>query len=445
MTAETPGSPGAAPGHGGPSVEAVWRLESPRLVAALVRITRDVDRAEDLAQDALVAALQQWPRTGTPTRPGAWLMTVAKRRAVDQIRHRVTAEAGHEQIARSMDRTGPADGGDDVMRLADPDRIDDDVLRLMFLTCHPTLSDASRVALTLRLVGGLSTEEIARALLANQSTVAQRLARAKKTLAAHRAAFENPDGAERLERIPAVLAVLYLIFNEGYSATAGDAWSRPDLCHEALRLGRVLVGLLPRSAEALGLLALMNFQASRLAARTGSDGVPVLLLQQNRRRWDRFAINQGRQALDAARRLEPTDPGPYQLQAELAACHSTAVVAEDTDWARIAGLYAVLGRTNPSPVIELNRAVAVAHSAGPQQALDIVDGIADDPQLAGYHLLPAVRADLLIRLDRLDEARRELTRAAELTGNEAERGMLLRRLDDLGRPQNPGRPENPGR
>ncbi len=436
MTADRPvGAEAAgrgAPGPAWPAIEVVWRLESPRLIAALVRITRDVDEAEDLAQDALVAALEQWPRTGRPAQPGAWLMTVAKRRAVDHIRHRVTAEAKHDQIARSLERAGAAEGGDDVPHLADPDRIDDDVLRLMFLTCHPTLSDASRVALTLRLVGGLSTEEIARALLAGPSTVAQRLARAKKTLAAHRAAFENPDGIDRLERIPAVLAVLYLIFNEGYAATSGDAWSRPDLCQEALRLGRLLVGLLPGSAEALGLLALMNFQASRLAARTGPDGMPVLLLEQNRRRWDRFAINQGLRALDAARRIEPADPGPYQLQAELAACHSRAVVAEDTDWARIADLYGALARTQPSPVVELNRAVAVSHAIGPQTALDIVDGLVDDPQIAGYHLLAAVRADLLIRLDRLDEARRELARAAELTGNEAERGMLLRRLDGLG-------------
>ena len=307
------------------------------------------------------------------------------------------------------------------MQLADPDHVDDDVLRLMFLACHPALSESSRVALTLRLLGGLTTEEIARALLASPATVGQRLARAKTTLAAHRAAFDNPDAAERLERVPAVMAVVYLIFNEGYSATVGADWVRPDLCQEALRLGRVLVGLVPRDAEAWGLLALMNFQASRLAARTGSDGLPVLLLEQNRRLWDRFAINRGTAALDASRRLAGSRPGPYQLQAELAACHARAVVAQDTDWARIAELYAVLGRLQPSPVIELNRAVAVAHADGPEAALRLVDALAVDDALADYHLVAAVRADLLLRVGRTQEARRELARAAELTGNEAER------------------------
>ena len=400
----TPGPPrdfaGSAPQSTQPSIEAIWRLESPRLLAALVRITRDVDQAEDLAQEALVAAMEQWPRTGQPARPGAWLMTVAKRRAVDQIRHAMTAQGKHEQIARELAidaRTGDA-WTRDIVQLADPDHVDDDVLRLMFLACHPALSESSRVALTLRLLGGLTTEEIARALLASPATVGQRLARAKTTLAAHREAFDNPDAAERLERVPAVMAVVYLIFNEGYSATVGADWARPDLCQEALRLGRVLVGLVPRDAEAWGLLALMNFQASRLAARTGSDGLPVLLLEQNRRLWDRFAINRGTAALDASRRLAGSRPGPYQLQAELAACHARAVVAQDTDWARIAELYAVLGRVQPSPVIELNRAVAVAHADGPEAALRLVDALAVDDALADYHLVAAVRADLLLRV-----------------------------------------------
>lgn len=413
------------------AVEAVWRIESPRLIAGLTRLVHDIGVAEELAQDALVAALEQWPRDGVPRNPGAWLMTTAKRRGIDLIRRneafaRKLSLLGHEletaQGAAAFD--GPGD--DD-----DSDGIEDDLLRLVFVACHPVLSREARVALTLRLLGGLTTEEVARAFLTAEPTVAQRIVRAKRTLAREKVPFEVPQGAELAQRLASVLEVVYLIFNEGYSATAGDDWMRPGLCEDALRLARVLQGLMPAEPEVHGLAALLEVQASRSPART-KDGAPVMLPDQDRRRWDRLLIHRGFAALaraDAAARARGAAPGPYALQAAIAACHAQAVRAEDTDWPRIAGLYRALAATAPSPVVELNRAVAVGMAEGPAAGLALADVLAEGGELEGYHLLPSVRGDLLARLGRTAEAREEFLRAAALTRNGAERMLLLGRAE----------------
>jgi RNA polymerase sigma factor (sigma-70 family) len=407
------------------AVEAVWRIESARVIAGLARLVRDVGLAEELAQDALVAALEQWPREGVPDNPGAWLMSVGRRRAIDLIRRnerlaRKVAEIGHELEVSGADRS--AADYDGVLG----DEIEDDLLRLVFVSCHPVLSTEARVALTLRLLGGLTTDEIARAFLAPESTVAQRIVRAKRTLADAGVPFEVPEPAERPARLASVLEVLYLIFNEGYSATAGDDWVRPALCEEALRLGRILAGLMPAEAEVHGLVALMELQASRLRARVGPNGEPVLLLDQDRRRWDRLLIRRGFAALERSAALgQPA--GPYAVQAAIAACHAGARTAAETDWDRIATLYAALATLAPSPVVELNRAVAVGMAAGPEAGLKLVDELVDDPALKGYHLLPSVRGDLLAKLGRRGEARAEFERAAALTRNARERALLLDR------------------
>lgn len=402
------------------AVEAVFRIESARIIAAVARIVRDVGIAEEIAQDALVAALEQWPATGVPDRPGAWLTTTAKRRAIDLVRRRETyarklAEAGRELT----DPPVPAEpSGSDATA-----EIDDDLLRLIFTACHPVLGTEARIALTLRLLGGLTTDEIARAYLAPEATVAQRIVRAKRRLASAGVPFEVPGEAERTERLASVLEVLYLIFNEGYSATAGDDWVRPALCEDALRLARVLAGLMPAEAEVHGLLALLEIQASRIGARVGALGEAVLLADQNRSRWNQLLVHRGFAALLRAGELGGR-PGPYAIQAAIAACHAQAPTYEETDWHRIAALYAALP---PSPVVELNRAVAVSMAEGPAAALAIVDVLAKEPVLSGYHLLPSVRGDLLERLGRGEEARAEFARAAGLTRNAAERGLLLRR------------------
>ncbi|MFI0900360.1 RNA polymerase sigma factor [Streptomyces sp. NPDC020983] len=412
------------------AVEAVWRIESPRLVAGLTRLVHDIGVAEELAQDALVAALEQWPRDGVPRNPGAWLMTTAKRRGIDLVRR-------NEAFARKLQLLGheleTARGAAAFEQPAD-DTIEDDLLRLVFVACHPVLSREARLALTLRLLGGLTTDEIARAFLVAEPTVAQRIVRAKRTLAKEKVPFEVPYGAELADRLASVLEVVYLVFNEGYSATAGDDWMRPALCEDALRLARVLQGLLPAEPEVHGLAALLEIQASRSAARTAPDGAPVTLLEQDRRRWDRLLIHRGFAALaraDAAARTRGTAPGPYALQAAIAACHAQAVRAEDTDWARIAGLYRALGAAAPSPVVELNRAVAVSMAEGPAAGLALADAVASGGALDGYHLLPSVRGDLLARLGRTADARAEFTRAAALTRNTAERALLLRRAAAL--------------
>jgi RNA polymerase sigma factor (sigma-70 family) len=412
------------------AVETVWRMESARLIAGLARIVRDVGTAEELAQDALIAALEQWPVDGVPDRPGAWLMAVGRRRAVDLIRRRETLHRKVEQLGHELG-TAPDTSQAELEAVVD-DAIEDDLLRLIFVACHPALSTEARVALTLRMLGGLSTDEIARAFLIPETTVAQRIVRAKKSLAQLRVPFAVPPPAERAERLTSVLDVLYLIFNEGYSATAGDDWVRPELCSEALRLGRVLAGLMPAEAEVHGLVALLQIQASRLRARTGPGGAPVLLMDQDRSRWDRILIGRGLMALDEALELAPS-PGPYALQAAIAACHARARRAEDTDWVGIATLYGDLVDLTRSPVAELNRAVAVSMAYGPAEALPIVDALLAVPALAGYHLLPSVRGDLLARLGRPDEARAELERAAGLTRNGAERTLLLDRAAELGR------------
>ena len=398
-------------------VERVWKAEAARLVAGLTRMTRDLALAEDLAQDALVQALEQWPESGVPDNPGAWLMAVSKRRAIDSFRRAerlraLTPSLAEEPVVPDLD--------------AAVDVIDDDVLRLMFMSCHPVLSTETRVALTLRLVGGLSTREIARAYLSAEATVAQRISRAKRTLAEAGVPFEVPTGPERPERLASVLEVVYLIFNEGYSATAGDDWTRPDLCREALRLARLLAGLAPREPEVHGLVALLELQASRLPARVGPDGSPVLLTDQDRGRWDRGLIGSGLAALRRA-----TGTGPYALQAAIAACHAVAPSVPETDWARIASLYDTLAASTGSPVVELNRAVAVSHAYGPAAALEIVDRLAAAPALRGYHLLPSVRGDLLESLGRHAESRAEFTRAAGMTTNEQERALLLARAARL--------------
>ncbi|MEV7802973.1 RNA polymerase sigma factor [Microbispora sp. NPDC088329] len=406
------------------AIEAVWRIESARLVAGLARLVDDVGLAEELAQDALLIALEQWPEAGVPENPGAWLMATAKHRAIDHLRRRTRYERKLQEIGRGIESRPEPDPDADM-----DDHIRDDMLRLIFTACHPALTTDARVALTLRLLGGLSTGEIARAFLAGEPTVAQRIVRAKRTLAAKGVRFEMPAPADLAERLASVLEVVYLIFNEGYSATAGNDWTRPDLCHEALRLGRLLAGLLPREAEVHGLAALMELQASRLRARTGPGGAPVLLPDQDRRLWDRLLIRRGLRALERAESLGGAF-GPYALQAAIAACHARAPRPEDTDWERVAALYRVLAHVSPSPVVELNRAVAVAMADGPARGLEVADAVAADKALRGYPQLPAVRGDLLARLGRTDEARREFERAAALTGNERERALFLARAAD---------------
>ena len=408
-------------------LDALWRMESPKLLARLARITGNLDTAEELAQDVLLAALERWPREGVPDSPAAWLMTAAKHRGIDHVRQRQLHARKQDEFGIELSLHGADMQGDDAQRFADDD-IGDDLLRLLFASCHPVLPMESRVALTLRLLGGLSTPEIARAFLQQEATVAQRIVRAKRTLAEKQVAFEVPRKAELPERLDAVLEVLYLVFNEGYAATSGEDWMRPALCEEALRLGRVLAGLLPREPDVFGLLALMELQASRMPARTQADGSPVLLADQQRSRWDRLQIQRGLQALEHARRLGGAE-GRYALQAALAACHARAPRFEDTDWAGIAALYARLMRVAPSPVVELNRAVAVGRAQGAASALPIVDALADEAKLRDYAPLPAVRGDLLQQLGRLDEARTEFTRAAALTGNARERVALLARAD----------------
>ncbi|MFC4003349.1 RNA polymerase sigma factor [Prauserella oleivorans] len=402
------------------AIDAVWRIESARLIAGLARMTHDVGVAEELAQDALVAALEQWPESGVPENPGAWLMAVAKRRAIDQFRRQERFARKAEELGRDLEsRAEPEPEVDDI---------GDDLLRLVFTACHPVLSSEARVALTLRLLGGLTTDEIARAFLVPETTVAQRIVRAKRTLARKKVPFEVPQGAELAPRLSSVLEVVYLIFNEGYSATAGDDWMRPELCAEALRLGRVLAHLVPKEPEVHGLVALLEIQASRARARDGPAGEPILLLEQDRSRWDRLLIRRGLAALDRAEAL--TDRlGPYALQAAIAACHARARTADETDWRRIATLYGELGTIMPSPVVELNRAVAVAMAYGPEAGLELVDALATEPALARYHLLPSVRGDFLTKLGRHAEARPEFERAAELTRNQRERDLLLARAE----------------
>lgn len=391
-------------------------------------MTRDVGLAEELAQDALVAALEQWPETGVPRNPGAWLMTIAKRRAIDLFRRNETLGRKLDEIGREAEQLGEG-VLPDFDAVLDDEQIEDDLLRLVFTACHPVLSTQARVALTLRMLGGLSTDEIARAFLVKESTVAQRIVRAKKTLAEAKVPFETPVGGERVARVPAVLEVIYLIFNEGYSATRGDDWMRPALCEDALRLGRVLAGLMPGEPEVHGLVALMEIQASRSAARTGPNGEPVLLMDQDRSRWDRLLIQRGRTALARSEQLADGMYGPYSAQAAIAACHAVAVAPEETDWARIAALYAGLAQLTPSPVIELNRAVAVSMAEGPEAGLALVDKLLTEPALKNYHLLPSVRGDFLYKLGRRDEARAEFERAAKMTGNERERVLLLERAE----------------
>jgi RNA polymerase sigma-70 factor, ECF subfamily len=409
-------------------IEAVWRMESAKLIAGLARIVRDVGLAEDLAQDALLAALERWPQTGVPDNPGAWLMATAKHRAVDQVRRRAMLERKHEQLGHELEAQQEAAVPD--LDAAIDDHVGDDLLRLMFTACHPVLSTDARVALTLRLLGGLTTDEIARAFLVPEPTIAQRIVRAKRTLSESGVPFEVPRGAEFHARLGSVLQAIYLVFNEGYSATAGDEWLRPALCEDALRLGRILAELVPKEPEAHGLVALMEIQASRSAARVTADGEPVLLLDQVRTRWDHLLIHRGLAALERAESLNEVR-GSYTLQAAIAACHARAHTAEETDWHRIAELYRELAELTRSPIVELNRAVAVSMAFGPALGLDLVDALRDEPALAGYHLYPAVRADLLTKLGRVSEARAELERAASLTRNERERALLLERAERL--------------
>ena len=407
------------------AIDAVWRIESPKLIAGLARIVRDVAIAEDLAQDALVAALEQWPEEGIPRNPGAWLMTAAKRRAIDHLRRSKLLNRKHEELGTGLQaierRVPDLEGAIDAMN-ADTG---DDLLRLMFIACHPVLPPEGRLALTLRLLGGLTTDEIARAFLVSESTVAQRIVRAKRTLTREQVPYEVPIGAERGARLSSVLEVIYLIFNEGYSATAGDEWMRPALCEDALRLGRILAELAPQEAEVHGLVALMEIHASRSRARVNASGEPVLLMDQNRGVWDRVLIGRGLAALARAEQLGGR--GPYVLQAAIAACHAKAPTAADTDWTRITALYAELASVAPSPVVELNRAVAVGMAHGPAVGLAIADSLRETARLSDYHLLPAVRADFLLKLGRLDEARSEFERAAALTQNARERALLLER------------------
>jgi RNA polymerase sigma factor (sigma-70 family) len=406
------------------TIDAVWRIESPRLIAGLARMVHDVGLAEDLAQDALVAALERWPKSGVPENPGAWLMTTAKRRAIDRLRRGELLERKHEELGREIEARQ-----DETLAELDTaidDDVGDDLLRLVFISCHPVLSTEARVALTLRLLGGLTTDEIARAFLVPEPTVAQRIVRAKRTLGEAHVPFEVPRGAELASRLSSVLEVIYLVFNEGYSATAGDDWMRPALCEDALRLGRILAELAPKEPEVHGLVALMEIQASRSRARVGPTGEPVLLLDQDRSRWDHVLIRRGLAALERAEKLGGA-LGPYALQAAIAACHARARTAAETDWARIAALYDDLARLTPSPVVELNRAVAVAMASGPAAGLELVDALTSEPSLENYHLLPSVRGDLLAKLGRSREARSEFERAASLTRNARERTLLLER------------------
>jgi RNA polymerase sigma factor (sigma-70 family) len=409
------------------AIDAVWRIESPRLIAGLARIVRDVGLAEELAQDALVAALEQWPQSGVPDNPGAWLMATAKHRAVDLLRRLKRLESKYETLGRELEGRHLTVSDFDA---ALDDDIGDDLLRLMFIACHPVLSTEARVALTLRLIGGLTTDEIARAFLVPGPTIAQRIVRAKRTLAEAHIPFELPGQAERAARLSSVLEVLYLIFNEGYSATAGDDWMRPALCEDALRLGRILAELALQEPEVHGLVALMEIQASRTNARTGPSGEPILLLDQDRARWNRILVRRGLAALDRAEKLGGA-LGPYALQAAIAACHATARNADETDWVRIAALYDALAQIAPSPIVELNRAVALGMAFGPAAGLEIVDALTDEPSLKSYHLLPSVRGDLLAKLGRHAEARAEFERAATLTKNARERELLLERASKL--------------
>jgi RNA polymerase sigma-70 factor, ECF subfamily len=433
--------------HG--AIDAVWRIESAKVIAGLTRIVRDVGLAEDLAQEALLVALEEWPKSGVPENPGAWLMSTAKHRAIDQLRRGAMLERKHEELGRevavremkvphleaALDATLDAGSG---TRIATQPDTDDDLLRLVFMTCHPVLPTEGRVALTLRLLGGLSTDEIARAFLVSEPTIAQRIVRAKRTLTEKQVPFETPRAAELAARLASVLEVIYLIFNEGYSATAGDDWMRPALCDNALRLGRILAELMPREAEVHGLVSLMEIQASRAHARVGPDGAPVLLLDQNRAHWDQLLIGRGLAALKRVEQLGGSR-GPYALQAAIAACHARARTPQETDWARIVGLYGELAELTPSPVIELNRAVALGMLFGPAAGLRLVDALGQEPALKGYHLLPSVRGDLLAKLGRLEEAGAEFERAATLTRNTRERELLLERSASCARGQAPVR------
>jgi RNA polymerase sigma-70 factor, ECF subfamily len=411
------------------AIEAVWRIESARLIAGLARIVRDLGLAEDLAQDALVAALERWPESGVPDNPGAWLMATAKNRAIDLMRRDATLARKQEELAREVGARFAMDRAD--FEAAMDDEVGDDLLGLIFTCCHPLLSQEARVALTLRLLGGLATPEIARAFLVKESTIAQRLVRAKRTLRDAKVPFEVPRGEQLQARLPSVLEVIYLVFNEGYAATAGEDWIRPALCEEALRLGRILAALAPREPEAHGLIALLEIQASRNAARLDPDGAPILLLDQNRSRWDPLLIGRGLAALERAEGLRGP-LGPYGLQAAIAACHARAREPGETDWVRIAALYDALSQIAPSPVVELNRAVALTMAFGPEAGLELLDRIAAEPALAGYHLLPSVRGDTLAKLGRLEEAEAEFRRAASLTANARERELLLRRAAECG-------------
>ena len=411
------------------AIDAVWRIESARLIAGLARMVRDVGLAEEIAQDVLVTALERWPESGVPDNPGAWLMAAAKNRAVDHLRRGRRIERKHEELRHVIE-----DGGGAALpeqEAAIDDDVGDDLLRLVFTACHPVLSTDARVALTLRLLGGLTTEEIARAFLVPVPTVAARIVRAKRTLAEARVPFEVPRGAELVAQLSSVLEVIYLVFNEGYAATAGDDWMRPALCEDALRLGRILAGLVPEEPEVHGLVALMEIQASRSRARVGPSGQPILLLDQDRALWDQLLVRRGLAALERAEALGGAR-GPYALQAAIAACHARARAAEETNWARIVVLYEVLAEVEPSPIVELNHAVAVAMAFGPAAGLALVDALSSDPALAGYHLVPSVRGDLLAKVGRFDEARAELERAAALTGNERQRALLLERAAACG-------------
>ncbi|HUC39645.1 MAG TPA: RNA polymerase sigma factor [Gemmatimonadales bacterium] len=410
------------------AIDAVWRIESARLIAGLARVVGDIGVAEDLAQDALVAALEQWPQSGVPDNPGAWLMATAKHRAIDHLRRRKMQDRKHEHLGRELDERQVSPEAE----LADAidDHVGDDLLSLIFTACHPVLTTEARTALTLRLLGGLTTDEIARAFLVSKATIQQRIVRAKRTLAAARVPFEVPRGAELAQRLDSVLEVIYLIFNEGYSATAGDEWVRPALCEDALRLGRILAELAPAEPEVHGLVALMEIQASRIRARVSPTGEPILLLNQDRGRWDHLLIGRGLAALERAEALGGAS-GPYTLQAAIAACHARARVADETDWTRIVALYDALAQLLPSPVVELNRAVALGMAFGPAAGLEVVDQLQTDPALAGYHLLPSERGDLLAKLGRFEEARTELARAAELTQNARERALLLKKMEAL--------------
>jgi RNA polymerase sigma factor (sigma-70 family) len=406
------------------AIEAVWRIESARLIAGLARMVRDVGLAEDLAQDALLAALEKWPESGVPDNPGAWLMATAKRRAIDLLRRNTLLDRKHVELGHDLESQQEA--GVTALDASIDDDVGDDMLRLIFTSCHPVLSPEARVALTLRLLGGLTTDEIARAFLVPEPTIAQRIVRAKRTLREARVPFEMPRPADRPARLSSVLEVIYLIFNEGYAATAGEDWVRPGLCQDALRVGRILAALMPDESEVHGLVALMAIQASRLAARVGPTGEPILLLDQDRGRWDHVLIHNGLAALERAERLADT-LGPYALQAAIAACHARARAADETDWQRIAALYDGLASLAPSPVVELNRAVAVGMAFGPAAGLELVDALMSEPSLAHYHLLPSVRGDLLTKLGRVAEARVEFHRAASLTRNARERALLLDR------------------